>query len=151
MCTVCKKIKDPADYYFRDKPNNRLHSQCKECYKVKRENFMGAHYAKYGDQYRTRAKIRKTALKKDYQAGIASYLEDKSCEKCGINDIRVLDFDHIAPDQKSFSIARGINNGWSWEVIMQEIKKCRILCANCHRIVTAEQQNSYKWRLGRVV
>lgn len=75
----------------------------------------------------------------------------KGCEHCGIDDIRVLDFDHLDPKLKSFSIARAINESYSWDKILEEIKKCRILCANCHRIRTAEQYNWRKWRLGRVV
>lgn len=151
ICTVCKIMKNKSDFYMRDRSKDRLHSQCKDCYKEKRLGFMAEHYRKYGDQYRTRARIRKTALKKDRQERMLNYLSGKSCKRCGIDDIRVLDFDHIDPISKEFSIARGINNGWSWDVIMLEVKKCRILCANCHRIVTAEQQNSYKWRLGRGV
>ncbi len=112
---------------------------------------MAEHYAKYGDSYRTRARVRKAVQKKDRHEKMAAYLADKSCESCGISDIRVLDFDHIEPSKKKFSISRGLNNGWAWDVIMEEVQKCRILCANCHRIVTAEQQNSHKWRLGRVV
>lgn len=151
QCTVCKIVKPFSGFYFRDRQANRLHSQCKDCYRIKREGFMTEHYAKYGDSYRTRARVRKAAQKKDRQDRITDYLAGKSCEVCGISDIRVLDFDHIDPKSKKFSISRGLNNGWAWDIIIDEIQKCRILCANCHRIVTAEQQNSYKWRLGRVV
>jgi hypothetical protein len=76
---------------------------------------------------------------------MAEYMIDKGCEQCGIDDIRVLDFDHLDPKLKSFGIARAINASYSWEKIQEEIKKCRILCANCHRIRTAEQ---YSWRKG---
>jgi hypothetical protein len=151
QCTVCKITKSYTDFYFRDRSAGRLHSQCKECYKTKRIGFMEEHYAKYGDEYRTRARIRKMVQKSDRQEKITRYLKDKHCEVCGISDIRVLDFDHLDQKTKKFSIARGLNNGWAWDVILEEIQKCRILCANCHRIRTAEQQNSYKWRLGRVV
>ncbi|CAN5395781.1 hypothetical protein BH10PAT3_BH10PAT3_3910 [soil metagenome] len=72
------------------------------------------------------------------------YLQDKSCVECGINDVRVLDFDHIDPTTKSFGIAKGIHNIISWPNILKEIEKCQILCANCHRIRTSEQNNWYK-------
>ena len=107
---------------------------------------MAEHYAKYGDSYRLRARIRKAAIKMTRQDQLYEYMAGKSCEQCGIDDIRVLDFDHTDPADKKFSIARAINDCYAWEEILQEIKKCRILCSNCHRIRTAKQ---YNWRKGR--
>jgi hypothetical protein len=72
------------------------------------------------------------------------YLSDKSCERCGVSDPRVLEFDHIDPKSKSFSIARGISDILSWENILVEIKKCQVLCANCHKIKTADEQHWYR-------
>ena len=90
-------------------------------------------------------------MKRLRQDQLYEYLAGKSCENCKFGDIRVLDFDHIDPATKRFSIARGINEAYAWEEILKEIKKCRILCSNCHRIRTAEQFNWRKWRLGGVV
>ncbi len=146
-----QKTKELSSFYLREKARNRYHSQCKQCYSDKRKLFAKEHYNKYGDAYRKRARIRKASIKQDRQDKMIKYLSDKSCANCGINDIRVLDFDHIDETKKSFSIARAINDGYSWERISKEIKKCRILCANCHRIRTAKQYNWRKWRLGRVV
>ncbi len=112
---------------------------------------MKEHYAKYGDAYRERAKLRKRAMKQLRQNQLYTYLSDKRCEECGFDDIRVLDFDHTNPEEKRFSIARAINECYAWDEIVVEIKKCRILCSNCHRIRTAEQFNWRKWRVGRGV
>jgi hypothetical protein len=72
------------------------------------------------------------------------YLQDKSCSRCGINDIRVLEFDHVDPSTKSFSIARAMHDIVSWDKLIAEIQKCQILCANCHKIKTAEEQSWFK-------
>ena len=150
-CTVCGIDKPFELFYLKDKLKNKYHSQCKDCYAVKRKFFHEAHYAKYGDAYRERARVRKANTKIDRQDKMADYMLGRGCENCGVDDIRVLDFDHLDPSLKSFSIARAINASYSWERIQEEIKKCRILCANCHRIRTAEQYSWRKWRLGRVV
>ena len=105
----------------------------------------------YGDAYRTRARVRKAAIKMQRQDQLYTYLQDKACESCGISDLRVLDFDHLDPKTKIFNIAQAITHCYAWQVIMEEINKCRILCSNCHRIRTAEQYNWRKWRLGREV
>lgn len=142
-CSVCKAKKDINEFYVRDKSKNRFHSQCKDCYKLKRAESAKVHYEKYGDAYRQRARDRKAKLKKERREQLLEYLYGKSCEHCGNDDVRVLEFDHIDPSLKSFGIARAIGDVRKWDDILQEIQKCRILCANCHRIVTAEQQN---WR-----
>lgn len=150
-CTVCGLLKDGSDFYFKNKAAGKLHSQCKNCYTVKRKLFAEEHYKKYGDEYRLRTRQRKRAIKRLRQEQIIAYLRDKKCEVCGFADIRALDFDHIDPQTKRFGIARALTNCYAWEEIEKEIKKCRILCANCHRIRTAKQFNWRKWHLGGVV
>ncbi len=143
QCTVCFSMLDTADFYVINKTRNRLHSQCKRCYKIKREAFKVDHYEKYKEAYRLRARLRKNEIKLKLQNKLYSYLKDKCCEDCGFKDLRALDFDHIEPTEKSFGIAKAISYGYKWEKITKEIEKCRILCANCHRIRTAVQ---YNWK-----
>ena len=150
VCTVCHIEKNDTEFYFKNKAADKRHTQCKECYSHKRALFTVEHYKKYGDAYRERARTRKTKVKRERQEQIVECLRDKECESCGFGDIRALDFDHIDPTAKRFGIARAITNGYSWLEIEKEIEKCRILCANCHRIRTAEQYNWRKWHLGGV-
>jgi hypothetical protein len=58
------------------------------------------------------------------------------CEECGwAGHPAALDFDHVEPDKKEFHIAQSIA-GRSIKTIFKEVRKCRVLCANCHRIHT---------------
>jgi len=52
------------------------------------------------------------------------------CEKCGENRIWVLEFHH-ADNNKEIDIGK-ISN-YRWSTIEIEIKKCNLLCGNCHR------------------
>lgn len=52
---------------------------------------------------------------------------------CGESDVRCLDFHHRNPKVKSFCIAIGVKRGFSLERIKKEIKKCDVICSNCHR------------------
>ena len=61
------------------------------------------------------------------------------CINCGNNDFRVLEFDHLDPNQKDFSVGEGLKLGYSFDRILNEIEKCQVLCANCHRIKTFEE------------
>ena len=53
------------------------------------------------------------------------------CIKCGENRAHVLDFHHINPNEKEFTI--GALRKGSKKVLQEEIDKCICLCANCHR------------------
>jgi Pyruvate/2-oxoacid:ferredoxin oxidoreductase delta subunit len=60
----------------------------------------------------------------------------KGCSICGYKEHPVaLDFDHLDPAQKKFTIGTRYTHS-TIDALMQEIAKCRILCANCHRIET---------------
>ncbi len=67
-----------------------------------------------------------------------NYKENLSCTKCGSSDFRVLEFHHASGD-KEHNVSDMITAGYSTERVQGEIKKCDVLCANCHRIVHWEQ------------
>ena len=61
-----------------------------------------------------------------------NYKLSKGCSICGYNKCAsALDFHHKG--DKEFSIAHMVNSNWSLKKIIEEIDKCVILCANCHR------------------
>lgn len=71
------------------------------------------------------------------------YLANKCCTDCGISNPIVLEFDHIDPTNKKHNVSSMM--GYSWSKILEEINKCDIVCANCHRIRTAKQFNWYNF------
>lgn len=52
------------------------------------------------------------------------------CCKCGEKDIFVLEFHHKDPSKKEFEINARCHAPWG--KIEKEIKKCELLCRNCH-------------------
>ena len=56
-----------------------------------------------------------------------------SCQKCGEKRGYCLDYHHIDPVTKKFNIAHYLANSTSMKDLDSEIKKCVVLCANCHR------------------
>jgi hypothetical protein len=58
---------------------------------------------------------------------------ERGCDRCPERDPCCLDFHHIDPATKTYTISRLYAGTWSWERILQEIALCEILCANCHR------------------
>jgi len=62
-----------------------------------------------------------------------AFLSTKECIDCGEKDPIVLDFDHTKPDSKFKSVSQMLSGHYSWESVLNEIGKCKIRCANCHR------------------
>ena len=60
------------------------------------------------------------------------YKKNLKCKKCGESTPCCLDFHHTKKN-KDFSISGSYTNGYSIKTILKEIKKCIVLCANCHR------------------
>lgn|SRR5574337_172855 len=61
------------------------------------------------------------------------------CQVCGYNKcIGALEFHHTDPSGKDFGMSNG---GWTraWSKIKDEIDKCMLVCANCHREIHAKQ------------
>jgi len=57
------------------------------------------------------------------------------CKLCGYNKCNdALEFHHINPKEKEFMLSK-VWNSKTWEKLLPEIKKCVLLCANCHREV----------------
>ena len=73
---------------------------------------------------------------------ILNIKKNGQCVDCGINDYRVLDFDHSGEKAKVCNVADLASRNWSIERIDEEISKCELRCANCHRIITHERRAS---------
>lgn len=55
------------------------------------------------------------------------------CIDCGwIGNIAAFEFHHLDPNEKEFGIGNVSNK--TWDVVKVELKKCVLLCSNCHAI-----------------
>ena len=54
------------------------------------------------------------------------------CKNCGYDKcIAALDFHHVNPEEKVYEVKYLMSR--RWDLIKEEIDKCILLCANCHR------------------
>ena len=64
------------------------------------------------------------------------------CKICGYQKCTdALEFHHLDPKKKDFSIS---SKGYarSWVRVKEEIEKCILICANCHREIHANAASS---------
>ena len=84
----------------------------------------------YAAQKRHRLRVREKLLE---------FLLTKECIDCGEKDPIVLEFDHRNSKEKFKIIAKMLSGHYSWQSVLEEINKCDIRCANCHRRKTYTQ------------
>jgi hypothetical protein len=70
---------------------------------------------------------------KENREYILEYKCTHPCVDCGEPDPIVLNFHHLNRREKKAPVARLLTGYWSMKVIVSEIEKCIVLCANCHR------------------
>lgn len=65
---------------------------------------------------------------------VLNHLKTHPCVDCGESDLILLDFDHRNPEDKKGKVARLAADGVSQSRILDEIQKCDVRCAKCHRL-----------------
>lgn len=124
ICTVCNKEKQLKSFRRDKNQKDGYQSRCKLCAS---QRIRSAYIQKYSTIVNKRNKSRHEERKKQ----IYKYKSEHPCERCGEMDPRCLDFHHKDKAQKSFGVSG--NHQRNWNKILEEIKKCEVLCANCHR------------------
>jgi hypothetical protein len=55
------------------------------------------------------------------------------CAVCGYrSNYSALEFHHVDPTKKKFQLDMRSLANLRWKIVLEESKKCRLLCANCH-------------------
>lgn len=97
------------------------------------------HYQKNKAYYYEKANRKRRELREYIQAVKAA----NPCADCGINyPYFVMDFDHVEQNIKKVDIISRLVKSNSAKKLHEEIKKCEVVCANCHRIRTYKRVKS---------
>lgn len=116
-----------------------MNRECRSCGETKHiELFAKNKQCRYGREYQCQA-CRTASINKrrrdnkikaiDYKGGL--------CARCGGKfHAAVYDFHHVNLEEKEADPGSLMHR--TWERIKEELDKCILLCANCHRLTHAE-------------
>lgn len=109
-CPKCQQVKADSDFYQRSDRSGKAQSYCKDCNK---ENVL----------YRQRKFKKMCAEYKGSKCCICGY------DKC----IGALEFHHLDPSKKDFTIAKQRRTSEErFDLVKIELDKCILVCSNCH-------------------
>lgn len=134
VCTRCGRSLPGEAFPRKAKGSLFLQSWCRECFSA----FNTANYA--ANRPREIARIRANELRNREQnrVRVREYLVSHPCVDCGEDDPDVLEFDHLR--DKRYDVSNMVQKGMSWSMILMEIAKCEVRCANDHRRKTKERR-----------
>lgn len=120
-CSKCLIKKEDLDFVFKNKLKNIRHSVCKDCQK--------AYKIKYYNANKESHYKRNIKKNNEMNAYILS-IKISGCVVCKETEPTCLDFHHLF--NKIESVARLKTKG-NISKLKEEVSKCVVLCANCHR------------------
>lgn len=122
MKLICQKCGKEFEHH-------RKRKSCFECVPAKNT------YSSKEEQYEARKKqlVKNTQKRRDKIKEMAIEYKGGKCQICGYDKCKgALEFHHLNPEEKDFGIgAKGYTR--AWDTVKQELDKCIMVCANCHR------------------
>ena len=95
------------------------------------------HYGNNKERVKAKVKAYKDKKREEWR----EYKKSLRCCRCGASHPAIIDFHHIdRKDPTKQRVHKLVQNG-KYAAAHEEIKKCLILCANCHRILHWEERD----------
>ena len=139
VCTKCKTAKDESEFSWSIRGIKR-HSRCNSCRAPERLDYYNRNKEKEL-AYKYERQINKREEARKY---VWEYLSNSVCADCGEYDPLVLTFDHVRGTKK-MNVSQMINQGYSLQLLQEEISKCEVVCSNCHLRREKRKRNTRYW------
>lgn len=130
LCRKCGETKSTDEFNKNSKKKDGCQSSCRECQKkIDRKS--------YKDSESRRKQIRDRSKQvTEYNVKLTRRIKKQcGCKLCGEKESCALDFHHVDMDSKDYNPS--YLRSCATETLRKEIRKCVVLCANCHRKVHA--------------
>jgi uncharacterized linocin/CFP29 family protein len=132
-CRGCGTDQSVENFAWKNKMQGRRQSRCRSC----QSTALKAWYGKNADSHKRSVAAYNGDLKRSKQALIRDLKASSPCADCGGRfHFAVMDFDHLERFSKERNISELVHSAHTVAKLMDEIAKCEIVCANCHRLRT---------------
>ncbi len=128
-CTKCKMKKPLSNFGKKAKSKDGIHPWCKECSRLESRNF----YKKNPEPYKKRSRITCKKLSKLQRTQADQIKLHLGCFCCQETLLCLLDYHHL---EEGIPVPRAVSH--SRTRFLRELKKCIVVCANCHRKIHAK-------------
>lgn len=135
VCYKCKIEKDLTEFHNSKRNPDGKEYRCKSCRSESSKVYGATEVAK------AKKKANREKFKQRNRDYIKALLQKSKCTDCPEENWVVLEFDHLG--DKLFDVSRIMNDN-RLNTMIEEIKKCEIVCANCHKIRTYKRSNSWR-------
>lgn len=132
ICYDCKRDLELACFRTNVAKKDGYQGSCIEC----RKSYNKRHYKNNIEKYKEKAIFHNKQLTIWFKE-LKSKLK---CSICSEDHPSCLDFHHKDPNEKDGNI-REILISYGKKRCLQEIEKCTVLCANCHRKLHYDERN----------
>jgi hypothetical protein len=122
-CPKCGETKTIDLFRNNKKQPDGLYRICKACCKIYEQKAYRNNPKRYIE--------RSVKSKKENRKWINEYKSHTACIKCKENRWWVIDFHHVDPTEKEYTISE-MAGGFANERTREEMEKCVTLCRNCH-------------------
>lgn len=137
-CAGCGTTKSVDDFNRAAGRRDGLQVYCRTCQAAKAREYEASNPGRIERLAQLKADRRAVA-----QKYVQEYLQTHPCVDCSESDWVVLEFDHVR-DKKKAHVMQLVADGYSLSAVDEEITKCDIRCANCHRRVTLSRGNWWR-------
>lgn len=135
-CSTCRTDQPLDAFAVSRRARDGRQSRCRACWR--------GWYAEHRDEHIALVGRRRAQVRAEHRQRLVEHLLAHPCADCGEADLRVLDLDHDDPAGKVADVARLISMNIAWQRIAEEIAKCTVRCASCHRRRTAEERGYWR-------
>lgn len=130
ICTACRIAKDESKFAKNKTKSDGLQSACMECQNARNKK----RYAESQDRRDSIARVREATVTANTKL-MRRYKRMCGCKLCPEREPVALDLHHLDPKGKDKNPSQLVSG--SREKLKKEIRKCIVLCSNCHRKVHA--------------
>lgn len=126
-CTLCQKQKKLENFNKKSSTKDGLQNVCRECNRAKSRAYYKENHVKQRKEINRLRKIRVAKRSRFIQR----YKSFCGCKICNEKASCALDLHHL--HSKEALVSKMAHEGYTMKAIKNEIRKCVVLCSNCHR------------------